>query len=100
MSNGVEPYVGLMTTYLLLFDSYSLVFVGHTVFCISCWPLPAQSSSGPTPLGLATIFYSLRFQTSLFVASYDLQGHSGDIRPRLHMGLTYVCITTAIYKYT
>jgi hypothetical protein len=37
------------------------------------WPLPAQSFSGPSPLGLATIFYSLRFEISLFVASYPLQ---------------------------
>jgi hypothetical protein len=28
-------------------------------------------------MGLATIFYCLRFKTSLFVASYDSQGHSG-----------------------
>jgi hypothetical protein len=33
-----------------------------------------------------TIFYSLRFETSLFVASYDSQGHGGGIRPRLHTG--------------
>jgi hypothetical protein len=26
---------------------------------------------GPSPLGLATVFYCLRFETSLFVASYD-----------------------------
>jgi hypothetical protein len=26
---------------------------------------------GPSPLGLATIFYSLRFETSFFVTSYD-----------------------------
>jgi hypothetical protein len=31
-----------------------------------------------------TIFYCLRFETSLFVASYDSQGHGGSIRPRLH----------------
>jgi hypothetical protein len=36
---------------------------------------------------LATIFYSLRFVTSLFVASYDLQGSGGGIWPHLHMGL-------------
>jgi hypothetical protein len=40
----------------------------------------------PSPLVLTTIFYSLRFETSLFIASYDLQGHGGGIRPRLHMG--------------
>jgi hypothetical protein len=33
-----------------------------SVFCICCWPLPTQSFSGPSPLGLATIIYSLRFE--------------------------------------
>jgi hypothetical protein len=42
--------------------------------------------SGPIPVGLATIFYCLRFETSLFVASYDSQGYGGHIRPRLHTG--------------
>jgi hypothetical protein len=48
------PYLGLMTGYLILFDSYGLVFVGRllwredgSVFCICCWPLPAQSFSRP-----------------------------------------------------
>jgi hypothetical protein len=38
-------------------DSYGLVFVGRPrwredgfVFCISCWPLPGQSFSGPSPI--------------------------------------------------
>jgi hypothetical protein len=47
---------------------------------------PAQSFPGPSPLGLVTIFYCLRFETFLFVASYDSQGCSGGIRPRLHTG--------------
>jgi hypothetical protein len=51
-----------------------------------CWALPAQSFSGPSPFGLATIFYCLRFETPPFVASYDSQGHGGGIRPRLHTG--------------
>jgi hypothetical protein len=62
-SLGVEPHLGLTTRYLLLFDSYGLVFVGRplwredgSVFCICCWPSPAQSFSGPRPLDLATIF--------------------------------------------
>jgi hypothetical protein len=70
-----------------------LFFVGRplwredgSVFCVCWWPFPAQSFSGPSPLGLATIFYSLGFETSLFVASYDSQGHGGGIRPRLHTG--------------
>jgi hypothetical protein len=68
-----------------------LFYVGHPlwredgpVFCICYWPLPAQSFSGPSPLVLATVFYRLRIETFLFVASYDSQGHGGDIRPRLH----------------
>jgi hypothetical protein len=50
-------------------------------------------SSNPilSPLVLATIFYCLRFETSLFVASYDSQGHGGGIRPRLHTGLNNWC---------
>jgi hypothetical protein len=55
VSLGVEPHLGFMTRYLLLFDSYGL-FVGHplwredgSVFSICCWPLPKQSFSGPSP---------------------------------------------------
>jgi hypothetical protein len=93
VSLGVETHLGLMTRYLLLSDSYGLVFVGRplwredwSVFCICCWPLPAQSFSGPSPLGLATVFYCLRFETSPFVVSYDSQSLGGGIRPRHHMG--------------
>jgi hypothetical protein len=52
VSLGVELHLGLMTRYLLLFDSYGLVFVGRplwredgSVFCICCCPLPEQSFS-------------------------------------------------------
>jgi hypothetical protein len=38
-------------------------------------------------MGLVTIFYCLRFETSLFFASYESQGHGGGIWTRLHMGL-------------
>jgi hypothetical protein len=58
-----------MTRYFLLFDICGLVFVGRplwredgSVFCICCWPLPAQSFSGPSPLELATVFYCLRLE--------------------------------------
>jgi hypothetical protein len=50
-----------------------------SVFYNCRWSSPAQSFSGPSPFGLVTIFYCLRFQTSLFVASYDSQGHGGGI---------------------
>jgi hypothetical protein len=49
-----------------------------------CWSSPAQSISGPSPVGLTTIFYCLWFDTSLFVASYDSQGYGGGIWPCLH----------------
>jgi hypothetical protein len=39
------------------------------------------------PLGLATIFYSLRSETSLFVVSYNSLGHGGGIQPCLDMGM-------------
>jgi hypothetical protein len=45
---------------------------------------------GPSPLGLVTIFYCLRFETSHFVASYDSQGHGGSIRTRLHTGGSWI----------
>jgi hypothetical protein len=85
-----------MIRYLLLLDSYGLVSFGlpywrevGSIFYICCWPLPAQSFSGLSSLELSTIFYCLRFETSLFVASYDSQGHSGGIRSRLHTGWTF-----------
>jgi hypothetical protein len=37
-------------------------------------------------VGLVTIFYCLRFETSLFVASYDSHGNGGGIRRRIHTG--------------
>jgi hypothetical protein len=93
--SGVEPHLGPITRYLLLFDSYGLVFVGRplwredgSVICTCCWSLPAQSYTSPSPLGLATIFYCLKFETFLFIASYDLQGHGGCTRPRLHTGIS------------
>jgi hypothetical protein len=46
-------------------------------FTNCCWHSPAHSFSGPSPVGFATIFYCLRFQTCLFVASYDSQGYGG-----------------------
>jgi hypothetical protein len=89
----------VLVSNLLLFDSYGLGFVVRplwredgSVFSICCWSLPAQSFWGPIPLGLATIFYCLRFETSLFVASYDSQGHGGGIWPRLHTGIRPVIL--------
>jgi hypothetical protein len=90
---------------ILFFHTYGLVFVGRllwwedgSVFWICCWPSPAWSFSGPSPLGLVTIFYCLRFETSLFVASYDSHGHGGGIRPHHHRGVMLACRRSA-YLY-
>jgi hypothetical protein len=98
LSWSKAPIWGLWPGLYYMCDSYGLVLVGHplwrevgSVLCTCCWPLPAQSFSGPSPLGLETIFYCLTFETSLFVASYDSQGHGGGIRPRLHTGIFTVC---------
>jgi hypothetical protein len=58
---------------------------GYVVYSC-CWSSPAQSYSGPSRVGLVTIFYCLRLETSLSVASYDSQGYGRGIRPRLHAG--------------
>jgi hypothetical protein len=88
VSLAIEPHLGPMTRYLFLSDSYVLVSVGRpllredgSVFCMCRWPLPAQYFSNPSPLGLATVFYCLRFEISLFVDSYDSQGHGEGIQP-------------------
>jgi hypothetical protein len=69
----------------LLWDSLSREDGSAIYNC--CWPSPAQSFSDLSPLGLATIFYCLRFATSLFVNSYHSQGYGGVIRPRLQKGV-------------
>jgi hypothetical protein len=67
-------------------------------FCLCCWRLPAQCFSGPSPLVLTTVFYCLRFETSLSVASYDSQGHGGGIRPRLHTGKPLLYFIVSSYN--
>jgi hypothetical protein len=56
VSLGVEPHMGLMTRYLLLFASYDLVFVRRplwredgSVFSICCWPSPGSLSRVRVP---------------------------------------------------
>jgi hypothetical protein len=46
----------------LMWDALSDERMGLS-FTISCWPFPAQSFSGPSPSGLMTIFYCLRFES-------------------------------------
>jgi hypothetical protein len=78
-----------LTVTVLFFVGRPLWREDGSVCCICCWSLPAQSFSGPSTFVFGTIFYCLRFETSLFVASYDSQGHGGGIRPHLRMGTLY-----------
>jgi hypothetical protein len=55
-------------------------------FVCAAGPCQRSLSRVQVPLGPEIIFYCLTFETSLFVASYDSQGHGGGIRPRLHTG--------------
>jgi hypothetical protein len=80
---------------LLLSDSCGFVDVGRSlwrkdrsVVYNGSWPSPVKSFSVPSPVGLVTMFYCLRFETSLFAVSDDLQGYGGGIRPRLHTGVS------------
>jgi hypothetical protein len=41
-------------------------------------------------------FYCLGFETSLFVASYDSQGHGGGIPHRLHTGVLIILVLVVI----
>jgi hypothetical protein len=70
VSLGVEAHLGLMTRFLLLFRSYGLVFVKRPLWredgCLLYMLLALASTVflGSEPLGLATIFYCLRFETN------------------------------------
>jgi hypothetical protein len=82
-----------MIRYLLLFDSYGLAFSGAPSLtrgrvCLLYMLLALASAVfvGSDSFGL-DYFYCLRLETSLFVASYDSQGHGGGSRPRLHTGM-------------
>jgi hypothetical protein len=80
-----------MTRYLLLFGSYRLVFHGVSSLTrgriCHLYMLLATASAvslGFESLGTRDHILRLRFETSLYVASYDSQGYGRGIRPRLH----------------
>jgi hypothetical protein len=68
-------------------------FYSLTVAVLCFWGALSNERTGLSLVYAAgprqwTIFYCLRFETSLFVASYDTQGHGGGIRPLLHTGVS------------
>jgi hypothetical protein len=87
-------------------DSYVLDSVGRrlwredrSAFCMCRWPLPAQSFSVLVPWDLRPYLLS-QIWDFLFVASYDSQGHGGDIRPRLHTGCLWLFSIEPIFITT
>jgi hypothetical protein len=81
--------VGLMTRYLSLFDSYGL-FCGVPSLtrgrvCLLYMLLALASVVFIRSDSLGTDDHILL--TSLFVTSYDSQGHGGGVRPLLHTGV-------------
>jgi hypothetical protein len=71
-SSGAYDQI-FITVSCVFVDVRSLWREDGSVVYNCCWSSPAQSFSGPSPVGLVTIFYFLRFETSLFVTSYDSQ---------------------------
>jgi hypothetical protein len=85
--SGAYDHIFIIARQLLVCLYGALSLTRERVYrLLCCWSSTAQSFSGPSPSGLVTIFYCLRFETSLSVASYDSQGYGGGIRPRLHTG--------------
>jgi hypothetical protein len=80
-----EYGIRLTVTFLIPWVTLSDERMGLS-FVYAAGPCQRRSFLGPSLLVLATVFYSLRFETSHFVASYDSQGNGGGIRPRLHTG--------------
>jgi hypothetical protein len=83
---------GFTTRFLLLSDSCK--FVDMELFLTSgqvcrlqlLLALASAVIFVPNTVRLVTIFYCLRFEASLFVASFKSQGYGGGIGPRLHTG--------------
>jgi hypothetical protein len=67
-----------------------------TVAGLLIWGALSDEMTGP--VGLATIFYCLRFETSLFVASYDSQGLGGGIRPPPPHGCRHLLSNPTLYN--
>jgi hypothetical protein len=74
LSWSKAPIWGLQTDFYYCQTVAGLLMRGSlsaSVVYNTCWSSPAQSFSGPSPVGLATIFSCLRFGISFFVTSYD-----------------------------
>jgi hypothetical protein len=67
--------------------------------CLVCAAGPCQRNPSrvPVPWDLRPYFTVSDFETSLFVASNNSQGHGGGIRPRLHTGSTEIFFISTLH---
>jgi hypothetical protein len=94
VSLGIETHLGFMTRYVLLFDSYGLVFVerplwreGGSVFLYMLLALASAVFLESESFGTHDHILLSQIWDFPFVVSYDSQGHGGGIRPRLYTGV-------------
>jgi hypothetical protein len=91
-------YYCLTVTVLFLWGALSNERAGLS-FVYDAGPCQRSLSRVRVLLGLTIIFYCLRFETSLFVASYDSQGHGKGIGPRLHTSVNSFIQIVVIITY-
>jgi hypothetical protein len=65
-------------------------------FTIAAGPRQRSHSWVRVPWDTRPYFNSLRFETSLFVTSYDSQGYGGGISPSLHTDSYYILLKTPL----
>jgi hypothetical protein len=101
---GVEPHVGLMTRYLLLFDTYGLVFVGRplwredgSVFYMCCWPSPGSLSRVRVPWD-SWPYFTVSDLRLPFSSPPTIRSHGGGIRPRLFWESRYIATARTTQK--
>jgi hypothetical protein len=87
-SSWPDIYYCLSVTVLFLWGTLSDERTGPS-FVYAAGPCQRSHSWVRVPWD-STIFCCLRFETSLFIASYHSQGHGGGIRPRLHCSVVFV----------
>jgi hypothetical protein len=101
-----SPHLGPKTKFLLLSDSCGFAVVRRplwrengSVVYNCCWSSPAHSFSDMCPAGLMTIFYILRFETSLTWRARSPYLHA--LGTRLHAGpLVIKWVRTSSYSKT
>jgi hypothetical protein len=83
------PFQALKLLRLTRFITYNFPSLGSLMFYILPWFLQCLSKRLSLTIAAYPRQRSLRFETSLFVTSYDSQDYGGGIRLRLQTGAAY-----------